>query len=435
MPEMSPGGALLATLLLALGLPGLKSEICTVDQAQQPQLTSLLQVMLRSWDAGATPNPSILLALRLATDHNLQVEKAMVLRLREDAVQRIVNNEDFSSGLVALYVLALQASCENPRNVTALNSNIDLVQILEVKYQEELSNIEEHGRPLSNDFQIGLDIIALCLQDVPVNVSAVLGTSSVNNGYWYQNVFSVDTAAVVVLGLTCVVKRGDLIPEEREAITDTLRSLVQEILDKSQSNGEIGNIYSTGLAMQALFVSEQHYNSSQWNCSKTLAAALRAISEGKFDNPMAASQITPSLEGRTYLNAKGLNCSADEDNLPIISTPAPPPISNHSEITVNFRIIDGLTHTFNISINVTVPEGSTLLDVMKKAQEIDPNNFSFEVEQTSWGPFIVSINGLTASNSERTYWQLLSGTTPLNQGAGDYKPSDGEHLVANFTTW
>ncbi|XP_078533500.1 transcobalamin-1-like [Lissotriton helveticus] len=432
---MSPGGALLATLLLALGLPGLKSESCTVDQAQKPQLTGLLQVMLRSWNAAATPNPSILLALRLATDHNLQVEKAMVLSLKEAAVQRVINSEDFSSGMVALYVLALQASCENPRNVTALNCNIDLVQVLENKYKEELRNIEEHGRPLSNDFQIGLDIIALCLQDVPVNVSAVLGSGSANMGHGDQDSFSVDTAAVVVLGLTCVVERGYITPEEKEAITQTLRSLVQKILNQSQSDGEIGNLYSTGLAMQALFVSEQYYNSSQWDCSKTLAAVLKAIKEGKFDNPMAASQITPSLEGRTYLNAKGLNCSADEDNLPIVSTPAPPPISNHSEITVNYRIIDGVNHAFNISINVTVPEGCTLLDVMEKAQEMDPNNFSFEVEQTSWGPSIVSINGLAASNTERTYWQLLSGTTPLSQGAGDYKPSDGEHLVANLTTW
>ncbi|KAJ1168624.1 hypothetical protein NDU88_000543 [Pleurodeles waltl] len=431
---MALGGTLLAAVLLALGLPGLRSETCSVDQAEKPQLTSLLEVMLRSWNASATPNPSILLALRLATDHNLAVEKTMVLRLKEYAVQQVVNNQTFSSGLVALYVLALQASCENPRNVTALNSNIDLVKILKEKYQEELRNIEEHGRPLSNYFQIGLDIIALCLQDAPVNVSSVLGTGGVNMGHGHQE-FSVDTAAVVVLGLTCVVRRGNLTPEEVETITLTLRFLVQKILDQSQSNGEIGNIYSTGLAMQALFVSEQHCNSSQWDCNKTLAAALRAIPEGKFNNPMAASQITPSLEGRTYLNAKGLNCSADQDNLPIISTPAPPPISNLSEITVGYRIIDGLNNTFDISISVTVTNGSTFLDVMKKAQGVDPQNFRFEVQQSSWGPYVVAINGLIARNSERTYWQLLSGTTPLDQGVGDYKPSDGEHLVARFTTW
>ncbi|XP_078506814.1 cobalamin binding intrinsic factor-like [Lissotriton helveticus] len=428
---MAPVKALLATLLLALGLPGLKSVKSGMNDAQDSQLKSLLQVMLRSWDATVTPNPSILLALRLATYHNLKVEKAMVLKLKEDAVQRIKNNKDFSSGLVALYVLALQASCQNPQQVRALNSKINLVNILKKKYQEELRNIDVNHQPLSNYYQIGLDIIALCLQDVPIKLPADLETSSTDLAHG----FSVDTAAVEVLGLTCVVKRKDITAEERKAITQTLRSLVQKILDQYQSNGEIGNIYSTGLAMQALFAAKNYYINSKWNSKKTLAAVLKAIQEGKFNNPMSASQITPSLEGRTYLNAKGLKCSADKDNLPIIPTPATPPVPIPGDITVNYRVIDSLTQAFDTSISVTVPMGSTLLDVMNQAQEIDPGHFSFVTEQTSWGPSIVSINGLAASNSERTYWQLLSGTTPLIQGAGDYKPSNGENLVAKFTNW
>ena len=41
---------------------------------------------------------------------------------------------------------------------------------------------------------------------------------------------------------------------------------------------------------------------------------------------------------------------------------------------------------------------------------------SFTVEETSWGPYITSVQGIKASNNDRTYWKLLSNGQPLSQG-------------------
>lgn len=41
---------------------------------------------------------------------------------------------------------------------------------------------------------------------------------------------------------------------------------------------------------------------------------------------------------------------------------------------------------------------------------------SFKTEPTSWGPMVVSIHGLAASETERTYWQFLSGSDALQEG-------------------
>ncbi|XP_069484999.1 transcobalamin-1-like [Ambystoma mexicanum] len=430
---MAHPGLLVIPLLISLSLPGLHSERCQVNEDQKPLEIRLLELMIGSYNATATPNPSTLIALRLAREHNLETERSMVKRLKDDAVKRVQTSADFSSGLVALYVMALQASCEDPRNVSALNTTIDLVQLLEEKYHQELVNIDEQQQPLTNYYQLGLDIMALCLQNVTVNVSIVLDTTCADKKYGHGKGFSVDTAAVVVLGLTCVKKRGTLTSEETVAVADTLRSLVQKILQEKKSDGVIGNIYSTGLAMQALFVSGDYCNSSQWNCTQTLETALNAIPEGAFDNPMAASQVTPSLGGRTYLEVKGLDCANDQDNLPIISTPAPPPVSNLSEITVSLTVVDGVKNTFSYSINLTVPEGCYFLDVLNEAQRLQPDKFSFTVKDSLWGPYLVSINGLAAVNNE-AYWQLKNGDIPLDQGIGSYKPANGAKLVAIFTS-
>ncbi|XP_069483834.1 transcobalamin-1-like [Ambystoma mexicanum] len=431
---MAHPGLLVIPLLISLGLPGLHSERCQVNGDQKPLEIRLLQLMIGSFNATATPNPSILIALRLAREHNRTIERALAEKLKEDAVKRVNTGADFSSGLVALYVMALQASCEDPRHVSALNTTIDLVQLLEEKYHQELVNIDNHQQPLTNYYQLGLDILALCLQNVIANVSVVLDTTCASLKYGHGKVFSVDTAAVVVLGLTCVKKTGTLTSEEIVAIKETLRSLVRKILRGKKSDGVIGNIYSTGLAMQALFVSGYYYTPSQWNCTQTLEAVLNAIPQGAFDNPpMAASQVTPSLGGRTYLEVKGLDCANDTDNLPIISPPTPPPVSNVSQINVSLTVVDGVTNTFNYSIYLTMPEGCLFLDVLNKAQSLEPAKFSFTVKDTLYGPYLVSINGLAAVNNE-AYWQLKNGNIPLNQGIGSYKPANGAKLVAIFTS-
>lgn len=93
---------------------------------------------------------------------------------------------------------------------------------------------------------------------------------------------------------------------------------------------------------------------------------------------------------------------------------------------------------------------------------------SFQTEQTSWGPMVVSIHGLAANPEDRTYWQFLSGEDALQEGGqhgvgegrggghdagsrgvkeprsyprptiagvGTYVPVDGEHIQAVFSTY
>nr|XP_024660347.1 gastric intrinsic factor-like isoform X2 [Maylandia zebra] len=58
-------------------------------------------------------------------------------------------------------------------------------------------------------------------------------------------------------------------------------------------------------------------------------------------------------------------------------------------------------------------------------------NFQY-IPHDDYGPFLQSVNGLAGNSSH--YWQLLSGTTPLNVGIGCYLPKANEVITLKYTS-
>ncbi|NXR46341.1 IF factor, partial [Hippolais icterina] len=203
-----------------------------------------------------------------------------------------------------------------------------------------------------------------------------------------------------------------------------------------KKNGMIGNIYSMGLALQALEVTRKFYVPRNWDC----AQAFSVVYAHDYQQPMAIAQVLPALVGRSYLDAAGLDCAATKDTSPSLQLLLSPMSGTHgvprAPIQVHYSITNELRGKhFHYSTNVTVPSGSTLLKVMEVAAEEKPDIFSFQTEQTSWGPYVTSIHGLAGSMDDRTYWQFLSAGNALEEGVGTYKPHDREHIEAVFSTY
>ena len=51
---------------------------------------------------------------------------------------------------------------------------------------------------------------------------------------------------------------------------------------------------------------------------------------------------------------------------------------------------------------------------------------SFTVEETLWGPYVTSVQGIRANSRDRTYWKLLSNGQPLSQGKAEDENSTAE---------
>ncbi|XP_067874568.1 cobalamin binding intrinsic factor-like [Heterodontus francisci] len=427
--------SLLLVPLLALCLSAVGDYAAN---SEREIISSLLRTMLYSVEANAPyPNPSVHIALRLARDHNLPKEDLLLNELKEAAVRKVTNGEDFSSGMVALYTLALIASCNNPTSVTVSGTTINLLKKLEEKLTEEIDHIKNKTFPLTNYYQVSLDVLTVCVSkksEISECSIRTLVDAVEQNKFTYGSRFSVDTGAVAALALRCVKDKEQKL--DTMNIENALKKVLTQILEHVEDDGIIGNLYSTGLAIQAFSVNSDLIPPGSWDLKKSRMKLLEEVERGSFSNPQSASQIAPSLDGKTYLDVNKLNCSADLDNLtlPEISS-TPPPVTQPVDILVEYSIVDGLNQTFSDKVNVIVPRGSLLIRVLEEAQKMHPERFRFNVTMTLWGPSLTSIRGLTASSENKTYWQLLSGSTPLDQGIGDYRPQNGEHIFAKFSNY
>ncbi|XP_054934731.1 transcobalamin-1 isoform X2 [Physeter macrocephalus] len=377
---------------------------------------------------------NILLTLRLVGIQNQSLEKQLTQQIQEDMKSR---ESKISSGELALVILALGA-CKNLDETFIRDAH--LVSKLGEKFKAEIENMETHNdNPLTNYYQLSLALLALCLSNGNYSITNVIRYfAPENKNYYFDGQFSVDTGAMAVLALTCVKRsiEKEKIEADIKDLNKTnvyITSLVNKTLS-AENDGLFGNIYSTGISMQALYVSSNYYELNG-TCQETLHTVLHSISQGAFHLPIAAAQILPALMGKTYLDVNKdcssacspvkFNISTDE---PVSATPTISP----SNISVNYSV--HIDEVFN-STKVTVRKGSVFLDVMKAAQKQNKAAFRFTMEDSPWGPYITSVQGITANNSDRTYWQLLSNGEPLSQGAGSYVVKNGEYLEVRWSKY
>ncbi|XP_074087508.1 transcobalamin-1 isoform X2 [Macrotis lagotis] len=358
---------------------------------------------------------STLIALRLSRQHDKKDETTFINHVKQDIV-----GKNLTSGQLALSLLALTATCQ-----TSMIVEFNLVKNLEQKFQEEVDNIDVTGYPLTNYYQLGLDVLALCLLNGTYSSSKIAELFSVEpKKYYFSGQLSVDTASLAVLALTCVNRK-----KPDKMIGRNISCLVEKILSEKKQDGVIGNIYSTGEAMQALFVSSEYYEKREWNCNQTLQTMLNQISQNLFILPMSAAQLLPALEGKTYLDVTHVSCQSSPDHFNI-TTPKPvePTHQCKENISAIYSVVDCIKNRINETIIISVPKGSVFLKVMEAAQKQD-SKFRFTIKTTNWGPFVTSIDDIQASNKNGTYWELLNNGQPLNQGVGSFVVSNGDNLV------
>ncbi|XP_043828360.1 transcobalamin-1 [Dromiciops gliroides] len=412
----------LVGFLLFFLFPAHLCETCAAKQ--QASLAPLMSTVIKSKQPFPTVAPRILIALRLARQQDRDAETTFLNEIKQRIQQR---HETLTSGQLALIILALTAACQ-----TQIVADYNLVENLEQKFQKEVDNIDTHGHPLTNYYQVGLDVLALCLLNGTYSTSKIAELfSQKQRTYYFGGQFSVDTGALAVLALTCVNRRN---PDKKNE--SNISWLVKKILDEKKTDGTIGNIYSTGEAMQALFVSSEYYRKDSWDCDQTLQTVLSQIPQGRFRLPIAAAQVLPALEGKTYLDITRVSCRSSPGHLNI-STPKPvKPTSQPKEnISVTYRVVDSINDNINDSTSISVPKGSVFLKVMEAAQAKNHTMFRFTTESSEWGAYITSVGGIQASNKNRTYWQLLSNNRPLSQGAESFVVSNGDKLEVRLSQY
>ncbi|XP_067874885.1 cobalamin binding intrinsic factor-like [Heterodontus francisci] len=438
-----------------------------------------------------SPEPSVLIALNLARQHDRTAEQQILRQLKRKALE---NGTEFSTGTAAWYTMAVLSSCDDPVNVEADGEQLNLVMLLMSKLQTDIDNIDTHLWPLSDYYQVSLAVLALCKNSIclPSWTIEKIFDSAVEHSNQEGFTYPVDTLAVAALALRCVSFESQHhgTPKMKRA----LQNVIDRILANVQHDGVIGDLSTTGLAIQALSANHDLIPPESWDCQSSVERLLKGISNGMFENPLALSLVVPSLYNRTYLDIDTTNCLWDIDNLllnarmgrvaiapktpstiptippstltfPTLTLPSlnitlpspnltlpspnltltfpnltlpspnltlPSPSSPTHDISVNYTVMDAVSNSFTHWQLLKVPLGSTVMDLMMEAQRVSPSRFSFDFLYTPWGPFITRIHGLAADFFSGR-WLFFTGEHVLIHNLEDYQPSDGEQILAVFT--
>ncbi|XP_067295050.1 transcobalamin-2 [Pseudorasbora parva] len=409
-------------LALAVGKP------CSSDL-----LKCLNQQLLRSVDTQDNPsNPSVHIALRLSTHHNLAKESEHLNQLKKgfhEDIEKSLRNGELVVGRLALYILALKSSCHDLQSVHLNHNEMrePLLTQLKKEMAEEQQNIAFSHRPKTNYYQYSLGILALCVSGVRVSthVSHKLIHAVEHKQIKHGESLCVDSHAMAGMALQCLKDEGTAVKDAAE-LDKALASIKKRLLDSKRADGHLGNEFSTGLAVQALLAM-----GSQLEEYDSAMEALKAdVKKGTYHNPMAASQVLPALHQQSYLDLKKKECRNEDDTLTIDADSVSEVVPNHVQVPLQVEVIKSNGASSVFSINVL--KGSSLFEALNLLQD-KQNGFTFSTEDSLWGPFLSVVNEEQARQTDRRYWHISSDGTSLTQGIKDYKIDSAQSITIKNT--
>nr|XP_029493799.1 transcobalamin-2-like [Oncorhynchus nerka] len=397
-------------------------------------LLSLNKKLLRSLeDQETSPNPSVHLSLRLSTLHNLGKESDHLNALKTDLhndIESSLANSQPVVGLLALYTLALKASCYDLNTLTFTVNQRSETLLTHLKRQMALEkeHITFSHRPLTNYYQYSLGVLALCVSGVRVNshVSKKL-IGAVDHGHIkHGDSVCIDTFAMAGMALQCLKESYTQVQDA--ALDKALGVIKQKLLDSRRADGHMGNEFSTGLAVQALLA----MGSQVQECSTSMEAMRSDVRKGTYLNPMAMSQTLPALQQKTYLHVKGKQCRNEDDSLVLEARKPVRVLQSNTKVALKLEVVK--SHGAPDVYSVDVPTGTLLVYALELLQKKNIG-FTFEKEPSLWGPFLSVVNGERARQTDRRYWRLSSDGNTLSQGIKDFKIETAQQITIENTSY
>lgn len=413
-----------ALLALAAGKP------CASDH--ETLLQSLNKQLLRSVDTQDNlPNPSVHIALRLSTQHNLDKENQYLNRLKKEFhedIEKSLRNGELVVGRLALYILALRSSCHDlSLHLNHNEKNEFLLTHLKKEMEEEKQNIAFSHRPKTNYYQYSLGILALCVSGVRVSthVSHKLIHAVEHGQIKHGESLCIDSHAMAGMALQCLKNEAISVKDDAE-LDKALATIKQKLLDSKRADGHMGNEFSTGLAVQALYAMGVEME----ECGTAIEALRADIRKGTYHNPMAASQVLPALYQQSYLHLKSKECRSEDGTLTADVESASEVLPSLGQVALQVEVIKSNEAASVFPINV--PKGSSLFEALNLLQD-KQTGFTFKTEDSLWGAFLSVLNDEQARQTDRRYWHVSSDGTSLTQGIKDYKIDSAQRITIKNT--
>ncbi|XP_072521177.1 transcobalamin-2 [Salminus brasiliensis] len=423
-----------AVLLLVAVLAALAAGRPCAPDHDEITLKLNKELLRSTEEPDSLPNPSVHIALRLSTQHNLNKEgqhlNQLKTKLHQDIQSSLVARQ-MVVGRLALYILALRSSCHDLNSLTLSDGKTSepLLTHLKRQMEKEKEHIAFSHRPLTNYYQYSLGVLALCVSGVRVSshVSHKLVHAVQHGLIKHGDSLCIDSHAMAGMALQCLKDAGTPMKNVEE-LDKALATIKQKLLNSQRTDGHLGNEFSTGLAVQALLA----MGSSVMECSTSMEALRSDARKGSYHNAMAISQTLPALQQRSYLQLKSMECRDEDDTLVLDAAPVVEVLPSLTNVPVQVEVLkaDGSSSEYKFE----VPSGSSLLEVLTLLQD-HQMGFTFEKEDSLWGPFLSQVNREQARQTDRRYWHLSSNGNSLTQGIKDYKIEEAQKITIKNTAY
>ncbi|XP_063171382.1 transcobalamin-2 [Candoia aspera] len=418
-------------------------QLCEIPGGNVQPIQALNSELLKlADDESQEPNPSTYLGLRLSNHHNLEKESQYLNRLMDMVQPRSRSSRVPSevwywkqpgTGQLALYLLALRAACHN---MDTPEGNRVVTQLkLHLNREKKQMGQKEKSHPITNYYQYSLGILALCVHSKRTDPDVIrkLLSAEQHGKFHHDGTRSVDTEAMAGLALVCLEHAPGYPHDLQASVIQALQRVKAKILRAQTPKGFYGNTYSSPLAVQ--FLSAAGMGQSQLAFSRGMAALIRSLEGGDFQNTLIQSQLLPALYCKSYLDIARMTCEAQTENsVPDASLQKPQGIDGTQNISVWLKAKKATQLLYSHVLQV--PLGSTLLDVLDAAAKDGLQPLRFETQNTLSGPMLTGVMGEKTQEGERKYWKILRHPhSSLDQGIAEYIPQDQEHIILKMSSW
>ncbi|CAL8365838.1 unnamed protein product [Arctogadus glacialis] len=113
---------------------------------------------------------------------------------------------------------------------------------------------------------------------------------------------------------------------------------------------------------------------------------------------------------------------------------------NGGQLPFNLVVVDNQPNNEPLMYSAHAPPGGALIGAMTKLRATN-SHFTFTSDKNvDYGEFLVSVNGLSGNDQDRTYWELLvKGANKVlitaDVGISCYIPQANETVILNYTKW
>ncbi|XP_078599309.1 cobalamin binding intrinsic factor-like isoform X1 [Branchiostoma floridae x Branchiostoma japonicum] len=395
-------------------------------------------IMMRNAAYGWADTPNAILALQLANDtwfnkqdlsSQLSV-KQMQIELLSKIARRGFHLKDVPTGELSHYVLALTATCQNPRNFYGHN----LLEAI------DRALFHFPTAEFNNFYQFSQGVLAICGAGAPVKprlIKDLAKGQQADGGY----PFGVDATAMSILALSCAEKQR-IHKHDKDEIKRVFGKAVNYLRIQQRPDGSFGNQHNTGLAVQAMIAA--NLEPATWRCPDALTTLTRTQhQDGSFGQFFQTTvQVLPALAGKTYADVNRIMCEMapimDEDEESFLMTeydlydPEEEPNHYVSNMTVQYTIHSDFHPNVSASIEITVPSNTSFIDIMDLAAERD-ERFRYEAPDTKWGHYVSAIGEVTEDHNEKRYWTImLDPDISIDEGIDHFIPDDGDHVIFRY---